>query len=55
MVIVGLLNLAIIYPPFMDLRNSNWLLEQTNEVEPMFLSFFIPVGVFLLVAARRPP
>ncbi len=25
-----------------------------NEVEPMFLSFFIPVGVSLLVAARRP-
>ena len=54
LVIVGLLNLAIIYPLYMDLRNSSWLLEQKNEVEPMFLSFFIPVGVFLLVAARRP-
>jgi peptidoglycan/LPS O-acetylase OafA/YrhL len=30
------------------------LLEQKDEVEPMFLSFFIPVGVFLLLAARRP-
>jgi predicted membrane-bound dolichyl-phosphate-mannose-protein mannosyltransferase len=29
-------------------------LEQKNEIEPMFLSFFIPVGVFLLIAARRP-
>ena len=38
----------------MDLRHSSWLLEGKNEVEPMFLSFFIPVGVFLLVAARRP-
>jgi hypothetical protein len=38
----------------MDLRHSSWLLEGKNEVEPMFLSFFIPVGVFLLMAARRP-
>src|SRR5215469_8088121 len=38
----------------MDLRHSGWLLEQKNEVHPMFLSFFIPVGVFLLMAARRP-
>jgi peptidoglycan/LPS O-acetylase OafA/YrhL len=27
---------------------------QKNETDPMFLSFFIPVGVFLLMAARRP-
>jgi hypothetical protein len=54
LVIVGLLNLAIIYPLYMDLRHSSWLLEQKNEVEPMFLSFFIPVGISLLVAARRP-
>ena len=54
LVIVGLVNLAIIYPLYMDLRNSSWLLEQHNECEPMFLSFFIPVGVFLLMAARRP-
>ena len=54
LVIVGLLNLAIIYPLYMDLRHSSWLLEHKNEVEPMFLSFFIPVGVSLLVAARRP-
>jgi hypothetical protein len=54
LVIVGLVNLAIIYPLYEDLRNSRWLLEQKNEVEPMFLSFFIPVGVFLIIAARRP-
>ncbi|HEY6409216.1 MAG TPA: DUF6632 domain-containing protein, partial [Ktedonobacteraceae bacterium] len=54
LVIVGLLNLAIIYFLYTDLRHSNWLLDRKNEVEPMFLSFFIPVGVFLLVAARRP-
>ena len=54
LVIVGLLNLAIIYFLYMDLRHSSWLLERKNETEPMFLSFFIPVGIFLLVAARRP-
>lgn len=54
LVIVGLMNLAIIYPLFMDLWHSSWLLVQKNETEPMFLSFFIPVGVFLLLAARRP-
>jgi uncharacterized protein DUF6632 len=54
LVIVGLFNLALIYFLYVDLRHSSWLLEQKNEVEPMFLSFFIPVGVFLLWAARRP-
>jgi hypothetical protein len=54
LVIVGLLNLALIYFLFLDLWHSSWLLVQKNETEPMFLSFFIPAGVFLLAAARRP-
>jgi hypothetical protein len=54
LVIVGLFNLALIYFLYMDLRHSTWLLEGKNEIEPMFLSFFIPVGAFLLMAARRP-
>ena len=54
LVIVGLLNVAQIYFLYLDLRHSSWLLEKKNEVDPMFLSFFIPVGVFLLLAARRP-
>ena len=54
LVIVGLLNLALIYFLFTDLWHSSWLLDGKNEIEPMFLSFFVPVGVFLLVAARRP-
>ena len=54
LVIVGLLNLAQIYFLYMNLRHSRWLVERKNETEPMFLSFFIPVGVFLLMAARRP-
>ena len=54
LVIVGLLNLALIYFLFRDLWHSSWLLDEKNEIEPMFLSFFVPVGVFLLMAARRP-
>jgi CDP-diglyceride synthetase len=54
LVIVGLFNLALIYFLYMDLWHSRWLLEKKNEIEPMFLSFFIPAGVFLLMAARRP-
>ena len=54
LVIVGLVNLALIYFLYTDLRHSSWLLERKNEIEPMFLSFFIPAGVFLLMAARKP-
>jgi hypothetical protein len=54
LVIVGLLYLAMIYFLYLDLRHSSWLLVRKNECDPMFLSFFIPVGVFLLMAARRP-
>jgi hypothetical protein len=54
LVIVGLANVAILYPLYEDLRNSSWLLEKNNDVGPMFYSFFIPVGVFLILAARRP-
>ena len=54
LVILGLLYLTLIYPLYMDLRHSAWLLEMHNETEPMFLSFFIPLGIFLLLAARNP-
>ena len=54
LLIVGLFDLSLIYFLYLDLRHSSWLLEQKNECEPMFLSFFIPAGVFLLMAARRP-
>ncbi|MGA7222836.1 MAG: hypothetical protein WA867_25595 [Candidatus Acidiferrales bacterium] len=54
LVIVGLFNLSLIYFLYKDLWHSSWLLVQKNECDPMFLSFFIPVGVFLLMAARRP-
>lgn len=54
LVIVGLVDLAMIYFLYLDLHHSSWLLDKKNECDPMFLSFFIPVGVFLLMAAKRP-
>src|SRR5215472_16567434 len=54
LVILGLLFIGLIYPLYADLRHSSWLLEMHNETEPMFLSFFIPLGIFLLLAARNP-
>jgi len=52
---VGLLYLALLYPLSTDLAHSSWLvLQHNNETEPMFLSFFISLGVFLLLAARSP-
>jgi hypothetical protein len=54
LVIVGLIDLSLIYFLYLDLWHSSWLLVQHNECDPMFLSFFIPAGVFLLMAARRP-
>ena len=42
LVIVGLVNLALIYFLYMDLRHSSWLLVQKNETEPMFSELFYP-------------
>src|SRR5215470_2031322 len=52
--LLGLLYVALIYPLYTDLAHSKWLLEMKNECEPMFLSWFIALGPFLLLAARRP-
>ena len=54
LVILGLLFLAVIYFLYIDLWHAKWLLQPHNEVEPMFLSVFIVLGPFLLVAARNP-
>jgi hypothetical protein len=54
LILVGLVDLSLIYFLYVDLHNSSWLLVQKNECEPMFLSFFIPAGIFLLLAARNP-
>ena len=52
--VVGLFYCALIYPLYTDLHRSSWLLVQKNETEPMFLSFFIALGFFLLLASRKP-
>jgi hypothetical protein len=52
--LVGLFYVAFIYFLYTDLLHSRWLLVQKNETEPMFLSFYIALGFFLLLAARKP-
>ena len=52
--LLGLFYLWTIYPLYTDLWHSKWLLEMKNECEPMFLSWFIALGPFLLLAARKP-
>ena len=52
--LLGLVYVALIYPLYTDLAHSKWLLEMKNETEPMFLSWFIALGPFLLLAARKP-
>ena len=52
--VLGVLFIALIYPLYLDLWHAKWLLETHNETEPMFLSFFIALGPFLLQAARKP-
>jgi len=54
LVLLGLLYVGLIYPLYTDLAHSKWLLEMKNETEPMFLSWFIALGPFLLLAARKP-
>lgn len=54
LVIVGLFNLSLIRFLYKDLWHSAWLLQGKNEIEPMFLSVFITVGLFLLLAVKRP-
>ena len=52
--LLGLFYIGLIYPPCTDLAHSKWLLEMKDACEPMFLSRFITLGPFLLLAARKP-
>ena len=53
--LLGLLYVGLLYPLYTDLWHSKWLIEMHNEeCEPMFLTFFVTLGVFLLLAAREP-
>jgi len=51
---LGLFYVGLIYPLYTDLAHSKWLLEMKDACEPMFLSWFIALGPFLLLAARKP-
>ena len=53
--LVGLTFVALIYPLWSDLWHANWLVQMNNnECEPMFLSFFVALGLFLLLAVKKP-
>ena len=52
--LLGLFYVALIYPLYADLAHSKWLLEMKDACEPMFLSWFIALGPFLLLAAKKP-
>ena len=46
---------CLLYPLCTELWHSNWLLEMhDNECEPMFITFLVALGVFLLLAVRKP-
>jgi uncharacterized membrane-anchored protein YitT (DUF2179 family) len=52
--LLGLFYVGLIYPLYTDLAHSKWLLEMKDACEPMVLSWFIALGPFLLLAARKP-
>ena len=53
--LVGLFYVFLLYPLLTDLWHSKWLLEMhDNECEPMFITFLVVLGVFLLLAVRKP-
>ena len=53
--IIGLFYVGLLYPLYTDLWHSKWLIEMHNEeCEPMFITFFVALGFFLLLAARKP-
>jgi len=53
--VIGIFYVGLLYPLYTDLRHSKWLIEMHNEeCEPMFITFFVALGFFLLLAARRP-
>lgn len=47
MVVSGLFFLAGIYP----LLTSLWVWQHSNDIVPMFLSLYVTLGTFLLIAA----
>ncbi len=53
--LLGLFYVGLLYPLFTDLWHSKWLIEMhDNECEPMFITFLVTLGVFLLLAVPKP-
>src|SRR5438270_12872847 len=53
--VVGLIYSALVWPLGSDLWHSHWLVGmQGDDCEPMFLSFLVGLGFFLLLAVRQP-
>ena len=50
MIVSGLFFMAGVYPLVMSL----WGWQHSNDIVPMFLSLYVTLGVFLLIAARNP-
>ncbi len=47
--------MSLVYFLASDLWRARWLVQMKgNECEPMFLSFFVGLGAFLLLAVRQP-
>lgn len=53
LVLAGLLYCAWVIPLFQSLWHCNWL-QQHQDAFPMFMSVDTVLGVFLLLAVRRP-
>ena len=52
--LVGLFYVGLLYPLCTELWHSKWLLEMhDNECEPMFITFLVSLGVFLLLAVWK--
>ena len=52
LVVIGLLFVAGVYPLITSVR-SGWQANK-EDAEPMALSLYVTLGIFLLVAARNP-
>lgn len=52
LVLVGLIFLAGVYPLITSIQSA-WQANK-EDAEPMVLSFYVMMGIFLLIAARNP-
>jgi Family of unknown function (DUF6632) len=52
LVVIGLLFVAGVYPLITSIR-SGWQANR-EDADPMFISIYVTLGIFLLLAARNP-